>query len=174
MRLSPRGTRLRVSSNVDQITCWSPASFAAENPPIVNPSTTAEAWLLYTPRVTAEAAFRSAQARLQNARQTLERLEPLVTTHAVAQQEVDNARSELQAAQAASDAAKKDLDDTDVKAEIIAREGNYIIRLNIRPGGSAPGAVEISAQSEETGSSEISVDATIDGPGLVIAFKRDV
>jgi DNA polymerase-3 subunit beta len=57
------------------------------------------------------------------------------------------------------------------QAEIIAREGNYIIRLNIRPGGSAPGAVEISAQSEETGSSEISVDATIDGPGLVIAFN---
>ena len=31
--------------------------------------------------------------------------------------------------------------------------------------------IEISAQSEETGSSEIQVDATIDGPGLVIAFN---
>ena len=31
--------------------------------------------------------------------------------------------------------------------------------------------MEISAQSEETGASEIILDATIDGPGLVIAFN---
>jgi DNA polymerase III subunit beta len=57
------------------------------------------------------------------------------------------------------------------QAEIIAREGNNVIRLNILPKEGAPGVIEISAQSEETGSSEIQVDATIDGPGLVIAFN---
>jgi DNA polymerase III subunit beta len=57
------------------------------------------------------------------------------------------------------------------QAEIIASEGNYVIRLEIVPGGEKPGQVEISAQSEETGSSEISVEATIDGPPLVIAFN---
>jgi DNA polymerase III subunit beta len=57
------------------------------------------------------------------------------------------------------------------QAEIIAREGNFVVRLNIQPGGDAPGQVEISAQSEETGSSEISVEATVDGPGVVIAFN---
>src|SRR6185503_12871706 len=39
-----------------------------------------------------DAAFRSADARFQNARQRLERLEPLLEKHAVAQQDVDNAR----------------------------------------------------------------------------------
>jgi DNA polymerase III subunit beta len=57
------------------------------------------------------------------------------------------------------------------QAEIIAREGNYVIRLEVVPGGDKPGQVEISAQTEETGSSEISVEATIDGPPLVIAFN---
>ncbi len=58
------------------------------------------------------------------------------------------------------------------QAEIIAREGNYVVRLNVSPGSDQqPGQVEISAQSEETGSSEIKVDATVDGPGLVIAFN---
>lgn len=58
------------------------------------------------------------------------------------------------------------------QAEIIAREGNYVVRLNVTPGSDQqPGLVEISAQSEETGSSEIKVDATVDGPGLVIAFN---
>jgi DNA polymerase-3 subunit beta len=57
------------------------------------------------------------------------------------------------------------------QAEIIARDGNNIIRINIVPQGDAPGVVEISAQSEETGASEIKVDATIDGPTLLIAFN---
>jgi DNA polymerase III subunit beta len=57
------------------------------------------------------------------------------------------------------------------QAEIIAREGNNVIRLNIEPHADQIGTVEISAQSEETGSSEIKVDATIEGPGLVIAFN---
>ncbi|HSV86543.1 MAG TPA: DNA polymerase III subunit beta [Levilinea sp.] len=57
------------------------------------------------------------------------------------------------------------------QAEIIAREGNYVIRLEIISGGEKPGQIEISAQSEETGSSDISVEATVDGPSLVIAFN---
>lgn len=57
------------------------------------------------------------------------------------------------------------------QAEIIAREGNYVIRLEITPGDNKPGQIEISAQSEETGSSEISVEATVEGSSLVIAFN---
>ncbi len=57
------------------------------------------------------------------------------------------------------------------QAEIIARDGNNIVRLHIQPGGDGPGIVEISAQSEETGTSEVQLDATIDGEGLVIAFN---
>jgi membrane fusion protein (multidrug efflux system) len=90
-------------------------------------------------KVRYEAAFRSAQARFQNARQTLQRLEPLVAQHAVAQQEVDNARSEYQAAQAVMDAARKDLDDTDVKAEIEGRVG----RTNMEVGGRVTGPADL-------------------------------
>lgn len=57
------------------------------------------------------------------------------------------------------------------QAEIIAREGNNIIRLNIRPNADGPGSVEISAQSEETGSSEVLVGATVTGSILEIAFN---
>lgn len=57
------------------------------------------------------------------------------------------------------------------QAEIIAREGNNIVRLNVVSHGDEPGTLELAAQSEETGSSDIKVDATIDGPGLVIAFN---
>lgn len=57
------------------------------------------------------------------------------------------------------------------QTEIIAREGNNVIRLSIRAEGEEPGMVEISAQSEETGSSEVMVDANVDGPALVIAFN---
>jgi membrane fusion protein (multidrug efflux system) len=90
-------------------------------------------------KVRYEAAFRSAQARFQNARQTLARLEPLVAQHAVAQQEVDNVRSEFQGAQAAMDAAQKDLDDTDVKAEIEGRVG----RTNMEVGGRVTGPADL-------------------------------
>jgi DNA polymerase-3 subunit beta len=57
------------------------------------------------------------------------------------------------------------------QAEIIARDGNNVIRLSLYPHGDAPGELEISAQTEETGNSEVKVDATIDGPQLVIAFN---
>jgi DNA polymerase-3 subunit beta len=58
------------------------------------------------------------------------------------------------------------------QAEIFAREGSHIARINIRPGGELqPGAVEISGQSEETGSNQTVVDANIEGPSLVVAFN---
>ncbi|MBW6472662.1 MAG: DNA polymerase III subunit beta [Anaerolineaceae bacterium] len=57
------------------------------------------------------------------------------------------------------------------QAEIIARDGNNIIRMHIQPRMEGPGIVEISAQSEETGNSEVQLDANIDGDGLLIAFN---
>lgn len=58
------------------------------------------------------------------------------------------------------------------QAEIIAREGNNVVRMNIQPqGNDMPGVVEISATSEETGTNEVKVDANIDGPALLIAFN---
>jgi len=57
------------------------------------------------------------------------------------------------------------------QAEIIARNGNNVVRLNLQPNADRPGQVEVSAQSEETGSNETMIDASIDGPGLVIAFN---
>ncbi len=57
------------------------------------------------------------------------------------------------------------------QAEIIAREGNNVVRMNILPQGDQPGVIEISAQSEETGTSDVKVDANIDGPALLIAFN---
>ncbi len=58
------------------------------------------------------------------------------------------------------------------QAEIFAREGSHIARINIMPGGEmGPGSVEISAQAEETGSNETMVDATIDGEPILIAFN---
>ena len=88
-------------------------------------------------RIRYDAAYRSALARFANAKRTLERLEPLVAQHAVAQQDVDNARSESEAAQAALEQAKKDLDDTDVKAEIEGRVGRALLEVGARVTGPA-------------------------------------
>ncbi len=57
------------------------------------------------------------------------------------------------------------------QAEIIARDGNNIVRLHIQPKEDGPGMVELSATSEETGNSEVQIDANIDGDGLLIAFN---
>jgi membrane fusion protein (multidrug efflux system) len=84
-----------------------------------------------------EAAYRSAMARLDNAKRTVARLEPLIPKHAVAQQDVDNARSTLETAQAAADAAKKDLDDTVIRAEISGLVGRARLELGARVTGPA-------------------------------------
>jgi len=59
------------------------------------------------------------------------------------------------------------------QAEIIARDGTNVARLNIIPesGEANPGTLELSAQSEQTGSSEILVDASVDGVPLLVAFN---
>jgi DNA polymerase-3 subunit beta len=58
------------------------------------------------------------------------------------------------------------------QAEIFAREGSHIARINIIPGSELePGKVEISGQSEETGQNLTVVDATIEGPAILIAFN---
>ena len=58
------------------------------------------------------------------------------------------------------------------QAEIFAREGSHIARVQITPGGELkPGQVEISGQSEETGFSQNVVDASIEGDSLLIAFN---
>jgi DNA polymerase-3 subunit beta len=59
------------------------------------------------------------------------------------------------------------------QAEIIAREGTNVARLNIIPetDEASPGTLEISAHSEQTGSSEVMVDAAVDGVPLLVAFN---
>ncbi len=84
-----------------------------------------------------QAAYQSAQARFQNAKLRLERFEPLLAQHAVAQQDVDNARSEYEGAQAALAQAKKDFDDTVVRAEIAGRVGRTNLEVGARVTGPA-------------------------------------
>ncbi|MBN1303353.1 MAG: DNA polymerase III subunit beta [Anaerolineales bacterium] len=59
------------------------------------------------------------------------------------------------------------------QAEIFAREGSNVARLDIKAanGEMEPSELEISAQSEETGSNETIVEASVDGIGLLIAFN---
>ncbi len=58
------------------------------------------------------------------------------------------------------------------QAEIFAREGSNVARLNIKSAGDLePGEVEISAHAEETGSNETVIAATVEGQGLLIAFN---
>jgi membrane fusion protein (multidrug efflux system) len=92
---------------------------------------------------TYQANYESAKARLAeneaqfaNAARTLNRLKPLLTERAVAQQDVDNAqatydqyRAAVLDAQAAVDAAKKNYDDTFVRAEIRGRAGRAEVEV---------------------------------------------
>src|SRR5512137_1784350 len=58
------------------------------------------------------------------------------------------------------------------QAEIFAREGSHIARIQITPGAdNQPGTVEISGQSEETGFNQTVIDANIEGNALLIAFN---
>ncbi len=57
-------------------------------------------------------------------------------------------------------------------ADIFARESAHSARLNIIPGDDqGPGTVEVTATAAETGSNEITVDATIEGEPIEIAFN---
>lgn len=86
-------------------------------------------------KVRYQAAYDAALARFQNAKATYERLQPLLAQHAVAQQEVDNAEAAYTAAQAALEAARKDLQDTDVEAEITGRVGRTRMEVGARVTG---------------------------------------
>lgn len=59
------------------------------------------------------------------------------------------------------------------QAEIFAREGSLIAQVNIVPGKEemVPGKVEISGRAEETGFSEAMLEATVEGPDILIAFN---
>ena len=57
------------------------------------------------------------------------------------------------------------------QAEIFAREGSNVARLDIKSANGSSGEVEISATSEETGKNETIVEATVDGSGVLIAFN---
>ncbi|HJS29682.1 MAG TPA: DNA polymerase III subunit beta [Anaerolineales bacterium] len=58
------------------------------------------------------------------------------------------------------------------QAEIFARDGSNIARLEIKPSTDMGlGNVQISAQSEQSGSNETFVDATIEGDSVLIAFN---
>jgi len=98
---------------------------------------------------TYDAAYRSARAqladaaaRLANADRNSARLKALLGSRAVAQKDVDDAetasdqaRAAVQAAQAAVDRAKKDYDDTFVRAEIAGRAGRALLDLGARVTG---------------------------------------
>jgi membrane fusion protein (multidrug efflux system) len=86
-------------------------------------------------RVKPEAAYQSALARAQNAKRTLERLQPLVKENAVAQQDVDNAQAEMESAQGDLAQAKKNLDDVIVRAEIEGRVGRTKLDAGARVTG---------------------------------------
>jgi membrane fusion protein, multidrug efflux system len=86
-------------------------------------------------RVRPEAAYRSALARYQNAKRTLERLQPLLGQNAVAQQDVDNARAEMETAEGDLAEAKKNLDDAVVRAEIEGRVGRTNLEVGARVTG---------------------------------------
>lgn len=57
-------------------------------------------------------------------------------------------------------------------ADIFAREAAHSARLRITPGGDLePGSIEVSATAAETGSNETTVDATVEGEPIEIAFN---
>src|SRR5881409_2287421 len=98
---------------------------------------------------TYDAAYRSAQAqlsdataRLGNAERNRGRLKALLGSRAVAQKDVDDAetaldqaRAAVQAAQAAVDRAKKDYNDTFIRAEIAGRAGRALLELGAQVTG---------------------------------------
>ena len=65
------------------------------------------------------------------------RLEPLLERNAVAQQDVDNARTEVEAAEAAYDDARKNREDAVVRAEINGRVGRTRLEVGARVTGPA-------------------------------------
>jgi len=86
-------------------------------------------------KVRYQAVFDAAQARYQNSKLRFDRAQALLAQNAVPPQDVDNARAESVAAQSALDQAKKDLDDTDVRAQIEGRVGRTNFDVGARVTG---------------------------------------
>ena len=86
-------------------------------------------------KVRYQAAFDAAQARFTNSKLMFDRAQALLAQNAVPPQDVDNARAEYVAAQSALDQAKKDLDDTDVRAQIEGRVGRTNFDVGARVTG---------------------------------------
>ena len=86
-------------------------------------------------KVRYQATYDAALARSQNAKATYDRLAPLLEQHAVAQQDVDNAKAAYTAAEAALESAGQDLDDTEVKAEMTGRVGRTRLEVGARVTG---------------------------------------
>lgn len=82
-----------------------------------------------------ESASRAAQARVDAAKQRLDRYLPLLAKRAIAQQDVDNARSDLEAAQSMLTQAKRDYEDTFVRAEMNGRVGRTLLDVGARVSG---------------------------------------
>jgi membrane fusion protein (multidrug efflux system) len=92
----------------------------------------------------AKARLAESEAQFANAERTLKRLQPLLGERAVAQQDVDNAQAAYDQshaavldARAAVDAAKKNFDDTFVRAEIGGRAGRALMELGALTSGPA-------------------------------------
>jgi membrane fusion protein, multidrug efflux system len=90
----------------------------------------------------AKARMAEAQAQFANAERTLNRLKPLLEERAVAQQDVDNAQAAYDQAHAAVldakaevDAAKKNYDDTSVRAEVRGRAGRALMEVGALTSG---------------------------------------
>jgi len=90
----------------------------------------------------AQARLVQAQSRLDNANRTVARLRPLLAEHAVAQRDMDDAdaaqaqaRAAVDDAKASVDRAAKDLNDTEIKAEIAGRVGKANLMLGARVTG---------------------------------------
>ena len=90
----------------------------------------------------AKARLAETEAQFANAERTLNRLRPLVAERAVAQQDLDNAqanydqaRAAVLDARAAVDAAKKNYDDTFVRAEVRGRAGRALVEVGALTAG---------------------------------------
>jgi membrane fusion protein, multidrug efflux system len=90
-------------------------------------------------RVPSGAQYRTAQARAENAKRTLQRLQPLLKENAVAQQDVDNAEAEARAAEGELDEARKNRNDAVVRAGIEGRVG----RTNLEVGARVTGPTDL-------------------------------
>ena len=87
-------------------------------------------------RVRPEAAYQAALARAENAKRTLQRLQPLLKENAVAQQDVDNAQAEARAAESELAETRKNLEDATVRAPIEGRVARTNFEVGARVRGS--------------------------------------